>query len=139
MYRDGGDSIGSHQDKLPTIGARPNDFIIILKLGRFGRPFALSKPKPTGATAFPAPFFEQQIDPGSLVVMSPYDNEFSVAHSVPETTCGRTSSLVIRNITHWMSEIDFAKKLAACRRGKDTRAKKRAKIEACHAANVASE
>jgi alkylated DNA repair dioxygenase AlkB len=130
LYRDGCDSIGTHQDKLKTIGAEANDFIIVLKLGRFRRPFALSKPKPAGGGVFPSPFFEQQIDPGSLVVMSPYDNEFSVAHSVPETTCGQTSSLVIRNITQWMSDIEFQKKLVACRRCKDTRAKKKAEKRA---------
>ena len=132
LYKDGTDCIGTHQDKLPTIGAGAKDFIIVLKLGKESRVFSLCKLKQPGHSTFPPPFFEKSIDPGSLVVMSPYDNEFSVAHGVPEVTCGQTSSLVIRHVTQWMSDSEYAAKLAACHKSKQGRDKKKLEKRKLH-------
>ena len=126
LYRNGEDSIGTHQDKLPTIGAGAKHFIIVCKLGKEGRAFTLSELKQPGDSAFPIPLFEEVVDPGSLIVMSPYDNEFSVAHGVPKAACGQTSSLVVRNITQFLSNSEYTKKMAACHRGKQNREEKKA-------------
>ena len=138
LYRDGADCIGTHQDKVKTIGQEPNDFIIVVKLGKEGRPFTLSNLKKEGEKAFPEPFFEKIVEPGSLIVMSSYDNEKNVAHGVPAVeVCGQTSSVVCRNIKNKMTNEEFEKQNAKCQKAKRARdakkeierAAKRLKVE----------
>jgi hypothetical protein len=124
LYKDGKDSIGVHTDKLPTIGDEANDLIIVIKMGAEGRPFVLTELKGEGAKEFPPPFFNQKIMPGSLLCISPYDNKYSCAHGVPETVCGRTSSLVFRRVTKRMRRAEYEKKRIACEKTKQA-AKKR--------------
>ena len=124
VYEDGNDSIGVHTDKLITIGDKPNDLIMGLKAGGEGRDFVLTELKAEGEKAFPSPFFKEKLEPGTLFCISPYDNMYSCAHGVPETVCGRTSSLVFRRITKWMSREEYERKRIACEKTKEC-AKKR--------------
>ena len=124
VYEDGNDSIGVHTDKLRTIGNKPNDLIVGLKTGEEGRDFVLTALKAEGEKAFPSPFFKEKLEPGTLFCISPYDNMYSCAHGVPQTVCGRTSSLVFRRITKWMSREGYEHKRIACEKTKEC-AKKR--------------
>ena len=119
VYKTGKDSIGVHTDNLSTIGDKATDLIVGLKTGENGRDFVLTKLKAEGEKAFPAPFLKEKLEPGTLFCISPYDNRYSCAHGVPETVCGRTSSLVFRRITKWMSREEYERKRIACEKTKE--------------------
>jgi hypothetical protein len=91
QYKSGADCIGWHSDKPKTLGSQPDDFILVVKTGSQGRPFCVGQPR--------GDVWTETLAPGTLLIMSLYDNNI-VQHCVPRVPdAGPTSSLVLRHVS----------------------------------------
>jgi hypothetical protein len=95
-YENGKHSIGWHFDKPQSI--HPDSLITVVKLGKFGRPFALRR------LGEAVPFFNQVVEPGTAIIMTMQAN-LQTEHSVPEVdSVGLSGSIVFRTITDIQTE-----------------------------------
>jgi len=123
LYRDGKDSIGLHHDKVRSISQEATDYILVVKLGENARRFSIYDPVSQQM------LWNEPVEPGSLVVMSPADNQL-VKHGVPEELgAGQSSSFVMRNITEKLSTQEVEKNIRRSDRARDERRAKKMRKE----------
>ena len=121
-YPDGNFYIGQHHDK--TADIHPNSLIVVVKLGRVGRPFEICD---RGESK---PFYSQVLTPGTAVIMTLAANAL-VTHGVPASPEqeGLTGSIVFRTIRTVVSVAETEKKIRASERTREREADHKRELE----------
>ena len=136
-YDDGDSNIGMHYDKMKSL--HPETMIAVLKIGEYGRPFAVRKrlmhtsEKPSEeekkallkAQEKEPLIFNEVVPPGTLLLMTAEAN-LATQHGVPTVgDVGLSGSIVWRNVTKLVTPTELKKKVGNCEATREARESKR--------------